>query len=337
MSQIVFRSHDLPAADRFTRCQEMARRSLLPTVIRSDHEGAFHAVVHRVSLGALYLSRLSSPPLRAWRTDTLIRRSDPGTYCLSLSLRGVKLLDQGDRQVTAGPRDLLLYDATLPFHTHLLADATGSAESMILHIPKALAPLPADALVRLTGGHLPCSAGVGAVLRSHLLELSRRTPDCSAADATRLSTITLDLVAAACSHVLEAGSSSNTEPPRQALQARIHAFIQRHLGDPALGVETIATAHQISVRHLHRLFQDQGISVAAWIRSCRLERCRRDLADPALRLRPVHAVASRWGFTDGAQFSRTFRAAHGVPPGEFRRRALGDYGAPRQSRSAQRQ
>ncbi|MFD0884626.1 helix-turn-helix domain-containing protein [Streptosporangium algeriense] len=324
MSTVVFRSHDLPAADRFTRCQEMARDSLLPTVIRSDHEGAFHAVVHRLSFGALHLSRLSSPTLRVWRTKTLIRCSDPGTYCLSLSLRGTKLLDQGGRQATAGPGDLLLYDATRPFHTRLLADASGSAESMILHIPKTLMPLPVDALAGLTGGGLPCSSGVGALLRRHLLELARHSPGCSAADATRLSTITLDLVAAACAHVLEAGSSPRAEPPRQALQTRIHAFIQRHLSDPALSVEAIANAHQISVRHLHRLFQLQGISVAAWIRSCRLERCRRDLADPALRSRPVHAVAARWGFTDGAQFNRAFRAAQGVPPGEYRRRVLGE-------------
>ncbi|MEU1735162.1 helix-turn-helix domain-containing protein [Streptosporangium sp. NPDC020145] len=322
MSEVVFRIHDLPAADRFSRRRETTDGPLMPMAIRSDHEGTFHAVLRRISLGALYLSRLSSPPLRAWRTDVLIRRSDAETYCLSLPLRGGKVLDQGDRRVTAGPRDLLLYDAARPFHTRLLADATGSNESMILHIPKALMPLPADSLVRLTGRSLPCSSGVGALLRRHIIELARHTPGYSVADAARLSTITLDLVAATCAHVLEAGSSPQAGSSGQALRARIHAFIQRHLSDPALNVETIANAHQISTRYLHRLFQAQGISVAAWIRRCRLDRCRRDLSDPALCTVPVHAVATRWGFTDGVQFSRVFRAAQGVPPGEFRRRAL---------------
>jgi AraC-like DNA-binding protein len=40
--------------------------------------------------------------------------------------------------------------------------------------------------------------------------------------------------------------------------------------------------------------------------------------DPALIPRPVSAIAARHGFTSPAAFSRTFRAAYGLPPGEFR-------------------
>jgi AraC-like DNA-binding protein len=47
-------------------------------------------------------------------------------------------------------------------------------------------------------------------------------------------------------------------------------------------------------------------------------RCRRDLLDPALRDRPVSAIAARWGITDPAHFSRLFRATYGVPPSEYR-------------------
>jgi AraC-like DNA-binding protein len=59
--------------------------------------------------------------------------------------------------------------------------------------------------------------------------------------------------------------------------------------------------------------------VAGWIRARRLERCRHDLADPGMAARPVAAIAARWGFTSAADFSRVFRAAHGVPPAEYRR------------------
>ncbi|MEO3823297.1 helix-turn-helix domain-containing protein [Actinomadura sp. B10D3] len=37
-----------------------------------------------------------------------------------------------------------------------------------------------------------------------------------------------------------------------------------------------------------------------------------------MRDRPVSAIAARWGFADAAAFSRVFRAAYGLPPGEFR-------------------
>jgi AraC-like DNA-binding protein len=75
----------------------------------------------------------------------------------------------------------------------------------------------------------------------------------------------------------------------------------------------------MSLRSLHQLFHDEGLTVAGWIRSRRLEGCRRDLADPSLDARPVAAVAARWGFSSAAEFSRAFRAAHGMPPAEYRR------------------
>lgn len=106
----------------------------------------------------------------------------------------------------------------------------------------------------------------------------------------------------------------------------MHAFIEERLGDPSLSPAAIAAAHFISLRYLHRLFEGEQTTVADWIRRRRLERCRRDLLDPALRDRPVSAVAARWGLPSAAHFSRLFRAAHGVPPAEYRRMALDDAG-----------
>ena len=52
----------------------------------------------------------------------------------------------------------------------------------------------------------------------------------------------------------------------------------------------------MSVRSLHQLFHDEGLTVAGWIRQRRLERCRRDLADPGLAARPIAAIAAQLGF-----------------------------------------
>lgn len=58
--------------------------------------------------------------------------------------------------------------------------------------------------------------------------------------------------------------------------------------------------------------------MSAWIRLRRLERCRRDLRDPRAVDRPVSAIAATWGLPDPAHFSRTFRAAYGITPTEYR-------------------
>ena len=59
-------------------------------------------------------------------------------------------------------------------------------------------------------------------------------------------------------------------------------------------------------------------SLAAAERRARLERCRRDLADPALAGETILAIATRWGLHDRAHFSRLFRAAYGCSPREYR-------------------
>ncbi|MFH9006095.1 helix-turn-helix transcriptional regulator [Streptomyces afghaniensis] len=69
-------------------------------------------------------------------------------------------------------------------------------------------------------------------------------------------------------------------------------------------------------------FQLEGVTVGEWIRTQRLERCRRDLLhSPALGY-GVAAVARRWGFVSPSHFSRAFRAAYGVTPREWQTHGL---------------
>ncbi|MFI0452706.1 helix-turn-helix domain-containing protein [Actinomadura sp. 6N118] len=75
----------------------------------------------------------------------------------------------------------------------------------------------------------------------------------------------------------------------------------------------VAAAHHISVRLLHKLFTDQEMTVADFIRHRRLERCRQDLRDPTLRNRPISSIGARHGLVNPAHFSRLFRDAYGVP------------------------
>ncbi|WP_228083499.1 helix-turn-helix domain-containing protein [Streptomyces profundus] len=101
----------------------------------------------------------------------------------------------------------------------------------------------------------------------------------------------------------------------------MQSYIREHLGDSELTPRSVARAHHISLRYLHRLFHQHGLTVAAWIRQQRLEGCWRDLTDAAMFAHPIQAIAGRWGFTDSAHFSRAFRAAYGLPPSHLRRRA----------------
>ena len=98
----------------------------------------------------------------------------------------------------------------------------------------------------------------------------------------------------------------------------IVAYIEANLSDPTLDVASIAAAHHISASYLQKLFAGQSMSVAAFIRERRLERCRRDLSNPSNGLRSAASIAAQWGFQDPSHFSRLFRGTFGMTPGECR-------------------
>lgn len=138
------------------------------------------------------------------------------------------------------------------------------------------------------------------------------------APGARLGTVVLDLLSSTVAEMLNQTTTVEPDVRRRALLTRVHAFIEARLGDPSLSPATIAAGHHISLRYLHKLFEAEGSTVAGWIRTRRLERCRTVLLDPDSARRPVAAIATAHGFTSASHFSRVFRDQYGLPPAEFR-------------------
>ncbi|MFF2520357.1 helix-turn-helix domain-containing protein [Streptomyces sp. NPDC058086] len=322
MFEGVLRSEDLPVADRFEWWCGLISRSLLPSVVTSDHADDFRASIKRLEVGDSRASVVSYSPMRVRRTPALVRRSDPQLYHLALPTRGKRGVSQCGRDALFEEGSLLLYDSSHPYDSQCFAEQ-GEAGAIIVDVPRAALPLPGAKVDRLLVTPLPGNIGVGGLLSQFLIGLTGEPAAYHPQDAVRLGTVMTDLVTVFLAHHLDAADAVPPDSRQQALMVSIHSFIERNLGDPQLSPGVVAAAHHISVRYLHRLFQQQGTTVGGWIRHRRLERCRRDLAEPALSLRPIHAVGARWGFRHAADFSRAFRAAYGMPPGEYRHRAYG--------------
>ena len=81
-------------------------------------------------------------------------------------------------------------------------------------------------------------------------------------------------------------------------------------------MEDLARAAGYSRFHFSRLFvSSQGITPAAYVADLRIRAAAALLHDSTL---PIATVAARCGFNDATYFSRAFRQAVGVSPGEFR-------------------
>jgi AraC-like DNA-binding protein len=87
-----------------------------------------------------------------------------------------------------------------------------------------------------------------------------------------------------------------------------------------IGVEDLARVAGYSRFHFSRLFTaSEGTSPAAYVADLRIRAAAALLHDTAL---PVATVAARCGFNDATWFSRAFRSAVGVSPGDFRRSGM---------------
>ncbi|MGW2491401.1 helix-turn-helix domain-containing protein [Streptomyces sp. NPDC001606] len=320
----VFRSQDVPAADRLEHWRQTLDR-IRPSDVTSTHGADFRAEGRLMEMGPVTVLPVSFMSSRYRRSAKAVRRSDPQHYHLTLLLQGEMGLEHAGHSATLRPDSLHLVDSSQPFNLSVTgAGPDGHAKGIGVDLPKSLLPLPPHRIRGALGQALPGREGAGALLTEFLLNLHRQADTLRPSDAPRLGTVVLDLLSTWLTHLLDARSSLPPQSRRTALLRSVLAFAQQNLHDPELSPSLIAAAHHISLSYLHKVFQEQmpGQTVAAWIRDRRLDGARRDLADPALRHTPVHSIALRWGLPDASGFNRAFRTAYGLPPGQYRRRAL---------------
>lgn len=322
MSTLI-RTDQVSAADRLDFVRDMTAATWVPMDCRalggpSDYVEEFRAS----GLGAMQVVVMDVMPITVCRTPKLISQADPDMLKMVLVCGGNScVIDQDGRQASVSAGEFAIYDTRRPYEVACGVGGHRPTQMMTFMFPPSLLPLSRSQLRQLMAVRFQASAGLGDLTAQFLLQLARNVDHYSPAEAARLSAAALEVLATRLARELDRRDWGTPEARKRALLTTVQAFIQRRLGDPRLSPAMIAAAHHISLRSLHQLFHDEGLTVAGWIRLRRLECCRRDLSDPALAPRPVAAIAARWGFSSPGDFSRTFRAVHGLPPAEYRRSA----------------
>lgn len=310
----------VPVTDRFDWFTDLVGRDVAPVRIGCPDPTAFQARAGTLELDSTAFSMFEYTPVQSVRTPSLIRRSDPEHYQLALITGGSMMFSQYGNSVALNTGDWVLFDTSHELESWT-TDPAG-VRHVMLRLPRTVIPLPADRTDGLLARRLTGGGGVGDVLRGYLLSCARHGGRIPQADRRRLDTVTRDLAVTFLAHHLDRQRTLPDETRRTALLTRIDFFIDVNLGDHRLTPAAIAAKHQMSLRTLHALFEGRRTTVAATIRERRLERCRRDLCDPALASWRVADIAAHWGFTNPSVFSRTFRAAYGAAPGAYRRTEL---------------
>ncbi|MET9462856.1 helix-turn-helix domain-containing protein [Streptomyces canus] len=237
---------------------------------------------------------------------------------LFVGVRGGAPAPESSVDIPLDPGDICFYDTDRPPSLEF----PGQARLKVFLVTREALGLPDHALRRVMAAPVSRSSQLGGLLSPFLSELADTVSVSSPATGEMLSWNAVNLLATLAT---EQSGEGTAEPSgtQSLLLSRIQGFIDRHLADPDLSPEMIAAAHHISVRYLHKLFQDEDTTVGRWIQRRRLEECRRDLLHRVRGRRTIAAVAARWGFLSAPHFSRVFRAAYGMSPSEWRDTAGG--------------
>ena len=308
----------VPAPERLDFWLASSSDAYHPLQIRSADKEEFWGRMWGRELGPLGLFRIVAAPNTMIRTSRAIAAHDSESLHVHVVLQGAVNAAQEGRTTVARAGDVFTYETSSP----VLLCADRPFESLVIRVPRSVLGAEASRIADLTAVRI---SGRERLPRAAAAALRRLAND------VETGAIAVDDVPRAVDRALELVRSlysprATSGPIRLRTRAEIllcvESYIDANLGNPDLAPEEIARASFVSTRYLHKLFQTEGTSVSRWIRTSRLERCRRDLLDPALRHETILSIASRWGLPGPQHFSRIFRAEYGISAREARRLAL---------------
>lgn len=303
-----------PATLDFDQFRQAVSESFVPLRVTSDRPATFAGRIASAAADDVHVAVVEADRHTVERTPRLIDGSPRHYFKLEMQLEGTGLLIQHGREVVMRPGEITLYDTEHPYTLHF----EGAFRCLVLMFPAVMADLPPGDVTQLLATPLSGAAGMWSLVAPYLRTLADNLDQVSGRSGVRLAHATVDLTLTMLAQELD---TSRGEGRHDRVFSEVASYIEANLGSPDLSPSSIAAANYMSLRRLHALFHDQGTTVLAWVRRRRLDRCRRQLANPAASRLSIMAVASRWGFVDAAHFSRTFRAEYGMSPSEARRRA----------------
>ncbi|HEX3778782.1 MAG TPA: helix-turn-helix domain-containing protein [Pseudonocardiaceae bacterium] len=286
-----------------------AFNGLVPDARDIEERASARGSLACVRLGEVAAFQVTGDPQTLRRTGQQTRKRPTDLLKVCIQRRGTATVQQGDRDIALGPGWLAIYDIDQPYALRL--DGIDWCSDVVA-FPRTALSIPDRLLHSLMSRAVPAAQGPGAVLSEFVSTAVRQRTGVVAGAAEHLGRAAVDLVAAALS-----GPDTLPNEP-DPVRWQVISFIRSHLADPGLSHESVAAAHHMSSRTLHRLFADEQQSVSRLIRTMRLEAVRQDLTSERLAAQSITQIAARWGLHDMPHFTRVFRAAYGLRPSDLR-------------------
>lgn len=273
-------------------------------VYKTDPQEPFNVSSETLALGELSIN-YADITAQHWTREKSLRRSwHPDGMVVALTLEGETQGDWNGRTARTSAGTLQVADLALPSE-HI----STRSKTILVNVPRAIAYRHGIDPAQLHGQAM--RSGLVNFFSAHLQSLRQEAAHLPAGAAPDLARSVMALLQTALSH----GMGTDPVAERADLAILARTLIEKELASSRLSIAALCRSLGISRSTLHRLFSQEG-GVGAYIRERRLQ-----LAHDAIRSskQPLHIIAERFAFSDGAHLSRLYKARFGQTPGAMRK------------------
>ena len=259
-------------------------------------------------------SEVISKPHIVNRTAEQISKAGEDDFLISFQLENNCTVRQYGREALLTPGSFALYDSMAPYSLSFEEDF----HQFVVQMPRDVLARHLIEPEKYAAISVNAGNGLGSVLKDFIFSLASELSSSEVAPSEVLSENLVSLIALSFSSTIVQSGLTESDCVKDALVRRIKQFVENNLFDPTLNNNKVAESQGISIRYLHKLFQDKEESIHEMILSRRLAAAHELLvADNATRP-TIESIAYHVGFSGASHFSRAFKAHYGVCPSNIK-------------------
>lgn len=274
--------------------------------IRDPAESRRPPEVHQFHLGqAIFLDTVFEA--QRFRRDPawMARNQDVDHLALQLYIEGGNEVVNGAHEFSQKVGNVFAVNLA-----HEVYAESQDSRVLTLILPRSVLSANLPQLLDATGGLFVENSASAQVFSDHMRSLHQNLTTATTAEISAILQGTFGLLDSLVGHADITASAA-----QQATLRTMCSFIDKHLRDPGLGVESLCGQFRCSRATLYRLFKPLG-GVREHIQRRRLMACFKAIAMQSQRR--IFDIALDYGFVSPSHFSNLFRDYFGMTPREAR-------------------
>jgi AraC-like DNA-binding protein len=309
-----FSTDDFPPRQRFAAWREVLGRSLLNVEVEPTSAGPFYANATMRALPGIKILSGSTSGVIYRRPQGQVQDDD---LVFSFGATRGSHAQQRNREAAAAEDG----DALLMLGAEWSMVARASEGSLCaLRVPRSAITASVrnveDLYCQRIAGNVPSLQ----LLRRYLTVLDDLEHIATFELQQTAANHVIDLIALTLGATRDAAQAAEGRGLRAARLQSIKKYVLANLSDERLSVHAVAARHEVTSRHVQRLFEETGTTFTEYVLGQRLARAHRLLTDARLAERTLTTIAFEIGFSDLSYFNRAFRRRFGATPSEVRPR-----------------